>query len=92
MRERISTADAIVVIGVPVVDDERRAERRGAHGRVATVERRIRAMTDFGFDPGVGQKVRPELLSTATDHKGLGLTLTPCIVALPSITQRIARP
>jgi hypothetical protein len=34
---RISTADAIVVIDVPVVDDERRTVRRGAHGRVTTV-------------------------------------------------------
>src|SRR5215470_872969 len=54
----ISTADAIVVIGVPVVDDECRAERRGAHGRVTTVGRRNGAMNDFGFDHGVGQRQR----------------------------------
>jgi hypothetical protein len=56
VRERVSTADAIAVIGVPVVDDERRAERRGAHGRVTTVERRNGAMNDFGFDTSVGQQ------------------------------------
>ena len=52
----ISTADAIAVIGVPVVDDEGRAERRGAHSRVTAVERRIRAMADFSLDHGVGQQ------------------------------------
>src|SRR5262249_60131854 len=45
----------IAVIGVPVVDDEGRAERRDVYDRVTTVEGRNRAMIDFGFDPGVGQ-------------------------------------
>jgi hypothetical protein len=51
-----STAGAITVIGAPVVNDQGRAERRGAHSRMTTDKRRIRAMNDFGFDPGVGQQ------------------------------------
>src|SRR5262245_46261353 len=48
-------ANAIAVPGVSVVDDENRAERRDTHDRVTTVERRYRAMIDFGPEPGVGQ-------------------------------------
>ena len=49
----ISTADAIVVIDVLVIDDQGRAVRRGARGRVTADDRSVRTITDFSLDPGV---------------------------------------
>src|SRR5262245_36092816 len=51
-----STADAIVVIDVPVVDKKGWAMRREADDRVAAVGRRNRAVIDHGYDSGVKQR------------------------------------